>query len=84
MSAGYIHHLNLYAMEFLKDHVWDLLFLIYISDLPLVIKNTKPSISADDPGIMAGSDSFPRLKNLIQEDIQSLVTWLANNLHQMS
>ena len=28
---------------------------------------------------MAASESFPHLKNLIEEDIQSLVTWLANN-----
>ena len=28
---------------------------------------------------MAASESFLHLKNLIEEDIQSLVTWLANN-----
>ena len=56
-----------------------LLFLIYINDLPLVIKNATPSIFADDTGLTAASESFPHLKNLIEEDIQSLVTWLANN-----
>ena len=56
-----------------------LLFLIYINDLPLVIKNATPSIFADDTGFTAASESFPHLKNLIEEDIQSLVTWLANN-----
>ena len=58
-----------------------LLFLIYINDLPLVIKNVALSIFADDMGLMAASESFPHLKNLIKEDIQSLVTctWLANN-----
>ena len=56
-----------------------LLFLTYINDLPLVIKNATPSIFADDTGLMAASESFPHLKNLIKEDIQSLVTWLANN-----
>ena len=56
-----------------------LLFLIYINDLPLVIKNATPSIFADDKGLMAVSESFPHLKNLIDEDIQSLVTWLATN-----
>ena len=28
---------------------------------------------------MAASESFPHLKKLIEEDIQSLVTWLENN-----
>ena len=56
-----------------------LFFLIYINDLPLVIKSATPSISADDTGLMAASKSFPHLKNLIEEDIESLVTWLANN-----
>ena len=56
-----------------------LLFLIYINDLPLVIKNTAPLIFADDTGLTAASESFPHLKNLIEGDIQSLVTWLANN-----
>ena len=44
-----------------------------------VIKNATPSIFADDTGLMAASESFPHLKNLIEEDIQSLVKWLANN-----
>ena len=56
-----------------------LLFLIHINDLPLVIKNATPSIFADDTGLMAASESFPHLKNLIEEDIQSLVKWLTNN-----
>ena len=45
----------------------------------MVIKNATPSIFADDTGLTAASESFPHLKNLIEEDIQSLVTWLANN-----
>ena len=51
-----------------------LLFLIYTNELPLVIKNATPSIFADDTGLMAASESFPHLKNLIEEDIQPLVT----------
>ena len=45
----------------------------------MVIKNTTPSIFADNIGIMAASDSFPRRKDLIKQDIQLLVKWLANN-----
>ena len=56
-----------------------LLFLIYINDLLLVIKNATPSIFADNTGLTAASQNFPYLKNLIEEDIQSLATWLANN-----
>ena len=51
-----------------------LLFLMYINDLPLVIKNATLSIFADNTGLMAASESFPHLRNLIEEDIQSLVT----------
>ena len=47
---------------------------MYINDLPLVIKNATLSIFADDTGLMAASESFPHLRNLIEEDIQSLVT----------
>ena len=45
----------------------------------MVIKDATPSIFADDTGLMATSESFPNLENLIEEDIQSLVSWLANN-----
>ena len=45
----------------------------------MVIRNATPSIFADDAGLMAASESFPHLMNLLEEDIQSLVTWLANN-----
>ena len=38
-----------------------------------------PPLFADDAGLMAASESFPHPKNLLEEDIQSLVTWLANN-----
>ena len=55
------------------------MFLIYFNDLPLVIKNATPSMFADDTRLTAASESFPHLKNLIEEDIQSLVTWLANS-----
>ena len=47
---------------------------IYINDLPLVTKNATPSIFADDTGLMAASESFSHLKNLIEEDIQSLAS----------
>ena len=55
------------------------MFPIYINDLPLVIKSATPSIFADDTALMAASETFPHLKNLIEKDIQSLVTWLGNN-----
>ena len=45
----------------------------------MVIKNATPSIFADNTGLTAASENFPHLKNLIEEDIQSLATWLANN-----
>ena len=56
-----------------------LLFLIYINDLPLIIKNATPSIFADDTGLRAALESFSHFKNLIEEDIQSLATWLASH-----
>ena len=45
----------------------------------MVVKNATSSIFADNTGLMTASESFPHLKNLIEEDIQSLVKWLANN-----
>ena len=35
-----------------------LLFLIYMNDLPLVIKNATPSIFADNTGLMAASEKL--------------------------
>ena len=49
-----------------------LLFLIFMSDLPLALKHTQPSIFADDTNIITSANSIPALLEWLEEDIESL------------
>ena len=56
-----------------------LLFLIYINDLPLVLKHATPSTFADDTQMVASSCKISELQNQLAEDIESVIQWMADN-----
>ena len=56
-----------------------LLFLVYINDLSLAIKNSKTSMFADDTSIYRCSKDVPQLNREINEDLEKLDEWLMGN-----
>ena len=56
-----------------------LLFLTFINDLPLTLKNAESSIFADDTRFTAGADSIPSLVGILDESIESLKNWVTSN-----
>ena len=56
-----------------------LLFLVYINDLSLAIKNSKTSVYADDTSIYRCSKDLPQLNREINEDLEKLDEWLMGN-----
>ena len=56
-----------------------LLFLVYINDLPIAIKNSKTSMYADDTSIYRCSKDMPQLNKEINEDLEKLDEWLIGN-----
>ena len=56
-----------------------LLFPIYVNDLPFVVKNSKPELYADDTGLTAANSDLQTLKDLINEDLSEINTWLCTN-----
>ena len=52
-----------------------LLFLIYVNDLPLVAKSSKP----DDAGLTASNSDLQTLQDLTNEDLREIDTWLCIN-----
>ena len=56
-----------------------LLFLIYINDLPLVLKHATPSIFADDTQMATSSYKISKLQNQLAEDIENVIQWMADN-----
>ena len=56
-----------------------LLFLSYISDLPLVLKHATPSIFADDTHMATSSWKILELQNQLAEDIENVIQWMADN-----
>ena len=56
-----------------------LLFLVYIKDLSLAIKNSKTSMFADDSSIYRCSTDVPQLNREINEDLEKLDEWLMGN-----
>ena len=55
-----------------------LLFLVYINDLPGIIKNSKVSMYADDTSIYHSSKDM-QLKTALNEELQRLDRWLQGN-----
>ena len=56
-----------------------LLFLIYINDLPLVLKHATPSIFADDTQMAISSCKISELQNQLAEDTENVIQWMADN-----
>ena len=56
-----------------------LLFLIYINDIPNILKYSTPIIFADDTYLMFSSKSFDILQTNIQDDLYNLTYWLFSN-----
>ena len=56
-----------------------LLFLLYVNDLPFVVKNSKPGLYADDTGLTASNSDLQTLQALINEELSEINTWLCTN-----
>ena len=56
-----------------------LFFLIYINDLPLVLKHANPSIFADDMKLAKSSFKISELQNQLAEDIEKVIQWTADD-----
>ena len=56
-----------------------LLFLVYINDLPCIIKNSKVSMYADDTSLYHLSKDISQLNGAINEDLGKLDRWLKGN-----
>ena len=61
------------------SYLGPLLFLTYINDLPLVLRNATPSIFADDTQMATSSFKISELQNQIAEDIENVIQWMADN-----
>ena len=56
-----------------------LIFLIYVNDLPFVVKNSKPGLFADNTGLTASNSDLQTLRDLINEKLSEINTWLCTN-----
>ena len=57
----------------------NLLFLIYINDLPLELDSSNVNMYADDTSIYYSSKSISSINNAVNKDLQSLKSWLDEN-----
>ena len=56
-----------------------LLFILCINDLPLSLKHSQVNMYADDTSISFSAYSIPVINERVNEDLDSLRTWLAAN-----
>ena len=56
-----------------------LLFILYINDFPLSLKHSQVNMYADDTSISFSANSIPVINERVNEDLDSLKTWLAAN-----
>ena len=56
-----------------------LLFLIFINDLPLTLKNVEPSFFTDHTNFTTSADSIPSLLGILDENIESLKNWMTSD-----
>ena len=56
-----------------------LLFLIYVNDIPFVVKTSEPELYADDTGLTASDSDLQTLQDLINEELREIDTWLCIN-----
>ena len=62
----------------------NLLFLIYINDLPNCLSVASPNKFADDTNITVAADSLTELENKINFDLENLNRWLVANRLSLS
>ena len=56
-----------------------LLFLLYINDLPCIVKSSKVSMYADDTSIYHSSKDIAQLNAVLNEELRRLDRWLKGN-----
>ena len=56
-----------------------LLFLVYINDLPCIVKNAKVSMYTDDTRIYHSSKDIMQLNTALNEELRSIDKWLQGN-----
>ena len=56
-----------------------LLFLIYINDLPNILKHSKANLFADDTGLLSHDSSLKQLETKVNSDLVNLSNWLKAN-----
>ena len=56
-----------------------LLFLLYINDLPCIVKSSKVSMYADDTSIYHSSKDIAQLNAVLKEELRRLDRWLKGN-----
>ena len=56
-----------------------LLFLVYINDLPDVLKQTTPTLFADDTTIHCTAKTYPELERKMNSDLDLLSEWFKSN-----
>lgn len=56
-----------------------LLFLLYINDLPHCLNKTKPQLIADDKNLIAPSSPLTELAAAVNSDLENLSKWLIAN-----
>ena len=61
-----------------------LLFLVYINDLPCIVKNSKVSMYADDTSIYHSSKDIMQLNTALNEELRRFDRWLQGNKLSLS
>ena len=77
MQSSNLHPIKLGAPQ--GSCLGPLLFLIYINDLPLKLNASAASMYAYDTSIYFSSHSISTINKVVNEDLESLQTWLGEN-----
>ena len=56
-----------------------LLFILYLNDLPRVVKHCKISLYADDTCVYIASKGPQQLEEMLNEDLSSMCKWFSHN-----
>ena len=61
-----------------------LLFLVYINDLPQCLANSEPDIYADDTSLTNNENNLAALENKVNRDLLNIEKWLYANKLQLN
>ena len=61
------------------SYLGQLLFLLYINDLPCIVKDAKVSMYADDTSIYHSSKDIMQLNRALNDELRRLDGWLQGN-----